>query len=48
MYRVVLTVDGKEYTQALRVEADPNLPPALIATDGDESEVPPLPPRIDD
>ena len=26
-YKVVLTVDGKEYTQVVKIEADPNAPP---------------------
>jgi photosystem II stability/assembly factor-like uncharacterized protein len=30
-YKVVLTVDGKEYIQTIRVEADPNGPSDLIA-----------------
>jgi hypothetical protein len=39
MYRVVLTVDGKEHTQALRVETDPLLKaPTIIADDEDEEE----------
>ena len=33
MYRVVLTVDGKEYAQGLRIEADPTLPPPAIAVE---------------
>jgi photosystem II stability/assembly factor-like uncharacterized protein len=32
-YRVVLTVDGQEFTQPLRVEADPSLPAGTIAAD---------------
>jgi hypothetical protein len=43
MYRVVLTVDGEEFTQSVRVEADPLVPDAVVA--------PPDPvkgPRIDD
>ena len=35
MYRVVLIVDGKEFTQPLRVEADPTLATPLIASDGE-------------
>ncbi len=35
-YRVVLSVDGKDLTQGLRIEADPTLPPDLIATEGNE------------
>ncbi len=39
MYRIVLSVDGKEYTQALRVEHDPLLKtPSIIADDEDEEE----------
>jgi photosystem II stability/assembly factor-like uncharacterized protein len=38
-YRVVLTVDGKETTQPLKVEADPNYPTAeLIAEEMEEEE----------
>jgi hypothetical protein len=33
MYRVVLTVDGHEFTQGVRVQADPTLPANLIAND---------------
>jgi photosystem II stability/assembly factor-like uncharacterized protein len=37
IYRVVLTVDGQELTQPLRVEIDPSLPPMpLIAEEGEE------------
>jgi hypothetical protein len=32
-YRVVLTVDGQEFTQPLRVETDPTLPPGSIRAD---------------
>jgi hypothetical protein len=42
-YRVVLTVDGKEYAQGLRVEADPTLNGTAVAAgdgDGDGSEDP--------
>jgi photosystem II stability/assembly factor-like uncharacterized protein len=35
-YRVVLTVDGEEFSQPLRVEDDPNAPPDNIAEGGDE------------
>jgi len=39
MYRVVLTVDGKEQTQGLRVENDPLLKtPSVIADEEDEDE----------
>jgi photosystem II stability/assembly factor-like uncharacterized protein len=35
MYRVVLNVDGKEFTHGLRIEADPTLPSDLIAAEGE-------------
>jgi photosystem II stability/assembly factor-like uncharacterized protein len=35
-YRVVLTVDGKELTQTVRVEADPDAPASLLAEEGKE------------
>ncbi|HEY7428228.1 MAG TPA: PDZ domain-containing protein, partial [Gemmataceae bacterium] len=38
MYRVVLTVDGKEHTQGLRVENDPLLKTPTIIADEDEDE----------
>ncbi len=39
MYRIVLTVDGKEYAQSVRVEPDPNTPPGEIASaDAQEQE----------
>lgn len=34
MYRVVLTVDGKEYTQALKLQGDPNAPPNAVLSEG--------------
>lgn len=38
-YRVVLTVDGKEYSQVVRVESDPNYPNVdLIASEEEEYE----------
>jgi photosystem II stability/assembly factor-like uncharacterized protein len=37
MYRVVLTVDGKEQVQPLKIENDPTLPPDIIPS---EAEVP--------
>jgi hypothetical protein len=37
-YRIVLTVDGKEYTQTLRVENDPVVPEASAANDDEEME----------
>jgi len=36
VYRVVLTVDGKEHSQWLRIEGDPAETTAVIATDDDE------------
>ena len=50
MYRVVLTVDGKEYTQSLRVEADPVLAATLLTAEPDGQPLwkPVKPPRIDD
>ncbi|MCS6859802.1 MAG: PDZ domain-containing protein [Abditibacteriales bacterium] len=38
LYRVVLTVDGKEYTQTLRIENDPVVPEASTANDDAETE----------
>jgi photosystem II stability/assembly factor-like uncharacterized protein len=39
MYRIVLTVDGKEHTQSLRVENDPLLKtPTIIADEEDDEE----------
>ena len=41
MYRIVLTVDEKEYSQPVLVEADPNAPRDMIAIgggDGDDDE----------
>jgi hypothetical protein len=32
-YRVVLTVDGKEFAQMVTVENDPNAPPNAVITD---------------
>jgi photosystem II stability/assembly factor-like uncharacterized protein len=37
-YRVVLNVDGKEYSQGLRIEADPTGAGAAIAAEPDEDE----------
>jgi photosystem II stability/assembly factor-like uncharacterized protein len=37
-YRVLLTVDGDEQGQPLRVEDDPNVPGPLIAADEDEED----------
>ncbi|MEO6811892.1 MAG: hypothetical protein ABI353_22515, partial [Isosphaeraceae bacterium] len=39
IYRVVLTVDGQEFTRNLRMEPDPSIPPSdLIAEDQDAPE----------
>ncbi len=35
-YRIVLTVDGKEMTQSVRVEPDPLAPPGVIAAEESE------------
>ena len=40
MYRVVLTVDGDEQTQPLRLESDPTIPPALAAEGDEQPETP--------
>jgi hypothetical protein len=32
----VLTVDGKDYTQGLRVEGDPTQPAPILAEDDDD------------
>ena len=37
MYRVVLTVDGKEYPQSLRMEIDPVLATTVLAAEGKRS-----------
>ncbi len=39
MYRVVLTVDGKEYTRPLQVRADPTTPPGGILAESDAEPV---------
>jgi photosystem II stability/assembly factor-like uncharacterized protein len=38
MYKLVLTVDGQDYTQGLRVEADPGATRPLITEDEDEEK----------
>src|SRR5262249_34137967 len=50
MYRVVLTVDGKEHTQSIRVEPDPTLPATILTAEGEggEDEEEGHSPRIDD
>jgi hypothetical protein len=40
----VLTVDGKEFSQTLRIESDPALPAGVIPTAG-EDEIPEDPGR---
>jgi len=37
-YRIVLDIDGRELTQSIRVEADPNGPRPPVAADDDEEE----------
>ena len=39
IYRIVLVVDGKEFEQAIRIEADPTLPPEVAANVGFEETV---------
>jgi photosystem II stability/assembly factor-like uncharacterized protein len=36
IYRVVLTVDGQEFSQTVRVEADPSVPTMIITPEEDE------------
>ena len=36
MYRIVLTVDGKEYSQGLKIEGDPTQAPIITSDDDDE------------
>jgi len=49
MYRIVLTVDGKEHTQGLRLENDPLLKtPSIIAEDDEDEEREKRGGRIDD
>ena len=57
MYRVVLTVDGKEFVQSVVVENDPNADPKAFITpitddqddaDGENTEIKPFIPRIRD
>jgi hypothetical protein len=38
MYRVVPSVDGQDYTQDLRVEADPSAPNGVIIADEEEDD----------
>jgi hypothetical protein len=38
MFRVVLNVDGEEFTQGVSVEPDPSRPDGNIASDGEEEE----------
>ena len=37
-YRVVLTVDGQEFSQPVRIEADPTLPGTIIAPEVEEKK----------
>jgi len=46
VYRVVLTVDGKGYSQSLKVENDPTAPGGVIAEEPEEPKK--EPPVIDD
>jgi hypothetical protein len=36
MYRVVLTVDDKEFSQLLRIESDPDAPAGTIITEDED------------
>jgi hypothetical protein len=38
MYHVVLTVDGKDYSQPLKVEADPVIAATTLAAEKEEDE----------
>ncbi len=38
MYRVVLTVDGQEFAQGVRVDVDLTAPDAVLAVDAEEDE----------
>jgi len=38
MYRVVLTVDGEELAQSLRVDPDPTAPAAVITEEAEKKE----------
>jgi hypothetical protein len=35
IYRVILTVDGQEFTQTVRVDPDPTLPNHILAAQGE-------------
>jgi photosystem II stability/assembly factor-like uncharacterized protein len=39
MYKVVLTVDGKEYAQGLKLQADPTTPPGGVLAESDAEPV---------
>lgn len=39
VYRVILVVDGKEYADTIRIEADPNLPPGATGEDQEDELV---------
>jgi hypothetical protein len=38
-YRVLLVVDGKEYSQPVQVEADPTVPASLMSADEDQGQI---------
>jgi hypothetical protein len=38
MYRVVLTVNGEEFTQGLHIEVDPLAAPTIVTEEEDEEE----------
>jgi hypothetical protein len=38
MYRLVLTVDGTELSQPIRIEPDPNHPNPIAASDGEDGD----------
>ena len=40
-YRVVLFVDGQEFTSVVRIEADPNVPPRPDGADDEEQLIDP-------
>jgi photosystem II stability/assembly factor-like uncharacterized protein len=48
MYRVVLTVDGKESAQSVRIDADPTLPNNLIAEEQQTVQPPPRTKKVSD
>jgi photosystem II stability/assembly factor-like uncharacterized protein len=48
MYRVVLVVDGKEYSQPLKLEADPTLPTTITTDEESKEQEKPVRPMDDD